>query len=193
MDDEAYHSGSLSTSKQGSERAGTGSKAFQLEAQSMQTTTEDYGDKRLASCATLEHVSMPLDRKAEPKSMNPLQLNRWTTQHPLAIDSPTSDYGSGSFASLEQASASGKEPASDSHTIIESGVLTVGENVEVATEQQSERELMRPDGAGTKRTKTQVSRDKIPRVGDFILMRGLYVCGCNVACGCVRVAVYVCT
>eukprot|EP00731_Ephydatia_muelleri_P038985 Em1027g2a len=171
MDDKAYNSGGLSAPKSENERAGTSSKAFQLETQKMmQPATEHFGDKRTAGRSASGQVSAPLDRKVEPKSMNPLQLHRWSAQ-PLAIDSPTSDYGSGTFVSLEQTGESLKEPATESQTNVESAVPTVGENVEVISVEESEKELMRPEGGIKRAAKAQLSRDKIPRVGDFIVMQ----------------------
>ena len=193
MDDKAYNSGGLSASKSENERAGTSSRAFQLETQKMmQPATEHFGDKRTAVRSASGQVSAPLDRKVEPKSMNPLQLHRWSAQ-PLAIDSPTSDYGSGTFVSLEQTGESLKEPATESQTNVESAVPTVGENVEVISVEESEKELMRPEGGIKRAAKAQLSRDKIPRVGDFIVMQGVYVhvyvrasvmCICVVLCMC---------
>eukprot|EP00731_Ephydatia_muelleri_P012286 Em0006g1180a len=174
MDDKAYNSGGLSAPKSENERAGTSSKAFQLETQKMmQPATEHFGDKRTAGRSASGQVSAPLDRKVEPKSMNPLQLHRWSAQ-PLAIDSPTSDYGSGTFVSLEQTGESLKEPATESQTNVESAVPTVGENVEVISVEESEKELMRPEGGIKRAAKAQLSRDKIPRVGDFIVMQGAF-------------------
>lgn len=150
---------------------GTTSKAFQQEAQNTQPAADHCGERTSGYVAS-EQPLAPGGRKVEPKLMNTLELYRWAGQPP-AIDSPTSDYGSGTFASLEQAGSSSKEPASEQQTNVESVVLTVGENVEVTTVDETEKELTRPE-AGVKRVKQQLPRDKIPRVGDFIVMQGAF-------------------